>query len=153
MQCSISLCSEADRGAGQLFCMATACPKACTNLPFGLETESALGSFLKICPFAKSLCKAHGCHKAPPGPRGSLGISLPCPICGASWTLAGGQTDAIKSKCQIPGGTAWPGDGGRMGWVLLMLRVGFWLSEFGRHLAGIHSVCGGMTQTNLTSSM
>lgn len=99
------------------------------------------------------LSKVQGCHKAPLGLCGSLGSSLTCPICGESGALAGGQTDAITSKCQIPGGTACPGKGSRLGWVLLSLRAGFWLSEFGRHPAGIHSVCGGLTQTNLTSTM
>lgn len=87
------------------------------------------------------------------GPCGSLGISLTCPVCGESGALAGGQTDAIKSKCQIPWGTACPGKGSRLGWVLLSLRAGFWLSEFSRHPGDIHRVCGGLTQANLTSSM
>lgn len=65
------------------------------------------------------LSKAQGCHKAPLGPCGSLGISLTCPICGENGALAGGQSDAIKSKCQIPGGTACPGKGSRQGRVLL----------------------------------
>lgn len=37
--------------------------------------------------------------------------------------------------------------------MLLSLRAGFWLSKFSRHPAGIHRVCGGLTLTNLTSSM
>lgn len=74
-------------------------------------------------------------------------------ICGASEALADVQTDAVKSKCQIPRGTACPGKGGRLGRVLLVLREGFWLSKFGRHLAGIHRVSGGLMKTNLTSSI
>lgn len=99
------------------------------------------------------LSKTQGCWKAPLGPCSSLGISLTCPFCGESGAFAGGQTDAIKSKCQIPGGTACPGKGSWLGRVLLSLRAAFWLSKFSRHPAGIHRVCGGLTQTNLTSSM
>lgn len=107
-----------DLGTWQVFSVVTLSPKACPNLTFGMAPDSKKRKFESL---QNLLSKAQGCHKASLGPCGSLGISLTCPVCGESGALAGGQIDAIKSKCQIPGGTACPGKGTRLGWVLLSL--------------------------------
>jgi len=56
---SLSLHAEGDLGAGQLFCKVIRCPMACTNLLFGLATESALGAFTEDWTLCKIFCPRH----------------------------------------------------------------------------------------------